>query len=117
MKTFNHFFEELFDDSGMAAGDDFDRESIDSALKTVLGSQGIDVSGLDDEEASRLLVKNLSPSVMDEMRSARPTIDEMADLIRDQGGSVIDLAEMISVHSKRTLEEARTVARKKIIFG
>lgn len=88
--------------------DSVDRETLNAALSNLLGSENIDVSKLEDEEAATIFTNTLIKTQQQE---------GIVDVLRTLGGSVQDLTEALHVHSGLSLRESRDVSRRKLIFS
>lgn len=106
----SRFFEEFFSTIGgpQDATEALDREALNTALSSMLGSEKIDVSQLEDEEAATIFIQKMQLQAQQE---------SITDVMQTLGGSVQELAEALNVHLKTPLKEATTTARNALIFS
>jgi len=103
------FFEELF-----SAGDGdtiANRKSKEEAVKTLLGTEDVDVSKMKDEELDSFLQK-LS-TVTTESFDQRAS--EIISVMRELKASKVDIIKALQVHLGVNLREAREILRDYLI--
>jgi hypothetical protein len=90
-------------------GDEDPREGQEDAVKSLLGSEDIDVSGMSNEELQALLAKQTYSigSLMGESSSP----EEIIEVMKEAGAKENDILEALHIHAGLHLHEAKEIYR------